>query len=456
MVFHNLLLVDDEANILTSLQREFKKEGYGIFTAPSGKDGLNIMERETISLVVSDQKMPEMNGVEFLNKVKEDWPDAMRIMLTGHASIKVAVDAINRGEIYRFVIKPWNDLELKSIIRQALNHYELVENNSRLHELTSRQNVELKELNENLEKKVKERTRTISEQKDELIKFNQDLERKVIEKTEQLREKDIQLLEMDRIAGIATLGAGIAHEINNPLSFIKSSIGSVKKGVDKIIEAVRYWDNNSHTEHLLKDYKDYLKQINFDHSVNSFECKLDRINKGIERIMKIVNSLRSFSRVDREDIGKININQSIEEVIEILGAKEMKKVEFVKELQEAPLIECSTNGINQCLLQTIQNAIDAVDDDGLIKIMTSCDKEVDQILIKIIDNGKGMSPQVLRQAFNPFFTTKPVGSGTGVGLSMIERIIKRHGGKIELSSKEGKGTTVTMLLPVVAKVKEFT
>ena len=294
------------------------------------------------------------------------------------------------------------------------------------------------------------REHLIKEKKD-LLSFNQELEKQVEEKTEQLRQKDLQLLEMDRVVGIATLAAGIAHEINNPLSFIKGSIGFIKKGVDKMVGMARYLDGIPVPKPFLKDYKDYLDQINFDYLINSLEKKFDIIKKGVERITKIVNSLSCFSRVDREEIGKIDINQSIEEAIKILASQRLEYVEFVKELQELPPIVCSTNAINQCLLLAIQNAIDAVEYNGIIRIITSFNEKEGQVLIKIVDNGKGMSPEVLRLAFNPFFTTKPVGSGTGIGLSIIERVIKRHSGKIDFSSKEGSGTTITMMLPVVSE-----
>ena len=123
-------------------------------------------------------------------------------------------------------------------------------------------------------------------------------------------------------------------------------------------------------------------------------------------------------------------------------------MEFIKEFREVPLIECSPNEINQCLLHVIKNALDAIDQKGTIKITTSYDEKEDEVIIRIIDNGKGMSPEVLRQAQNPFFTTKAVGSGTGVGLSLTESILQRHGGKINISSKEDEGTTVTMTLAV--------
>ncbi len=270
--------------------------------------------------------------------------------------------------------------------------------------------------------------------------------------TEQLRQKDLQLIEMDRIAGIGALAAGIAHEINNPLGFVKSSIDSLKKRMDKLPGALRYWDDKPISEPLLKDYEDYLTQINFEHLTNSLDTRFDRIERGIERIMKIVKSLRSFSRLDMETVGKIDINQSIEDVVEILSTQDAKDVELIKALQEVPLVKCSPNEINQCLLHILKNALDAVDHNGIIKMITSYNEDEDQIIIRIVDNGKGMSPEVVRQALNPFFTTKAVGSGTGVGLSLTEGIIKRHGGMINISSKEGEGTTVTMTLPVDGEV----
>lgn len=453
MTNNNILLVDDEPEILNSLKRILRKQGYAIHTATSGMDGLGVLQKKAISLVVSDQKMPGMSGVEFLNTVKTQWPDIIRIMLTGQCEARVAMEAINKGEIYRFLTKPCDDLELKTIINQALKQYELVRENICLTKRTMEQNVQLHELNNNLEKKVTERTRIISEQKGELIRFNQELEKRVDKKTEQLRQKDVQLLKMDRIAGIVTLAAGIAHEINNPLSFIKSSINSVKKGVDKMHGVIRYWDNKPVPEPIMIEYKEYLEKINFSYISSSFENKIDRIKNGIERIMKIVYSLKDFSKVDRENMGKIDIKKSIEEAIEILSVDEVKKATFIKELKEVPLMDCFVKEINQSLLYVIQNSIDAVDNNGQIKIINSYDEKTDQIFIKIIDNGMGMSSDVLRQAFNPFFTTKPVGSGTGLGLSITEKIIKNHGGNIDILSKEGEGTTVDIQLPLIGKVK---
>ena len=313
------------------------------------------------------------------------------------------------------------------------------------------QNV-LKGVNQRLRETDESYISRLAKEKKELIRFNQELERQVREKTEQLRQKDLQLLEMDRIAGIGTLAAGIAHEINNPLGFVKSSIGFLKKSLDKMIGAVTYWNDKPIEESLLKEYEDYLAGMNFNRITDSLDTKFDRIERGIERIMKIVNSLRSFSRVDMATVAKLDVNQSIEDALEIMSTSGAKNVEFIKEFQEVPLMTCSPDEINQCLLHVLKNACDAVDHQGLITISTACKEKEGQVLIRITDNGKGMPPEVLRQALHPFFTTKAVGSGTGVGLSLTERLIKRHGGMIDISSKEDEGTSVTMTLPVAGEM----
>lgn len=155
---HNILFVDDEDNILSSLTRLFRREGYGIYTAASGPAGLEVLKQQKISLILSDQRMPEMNGARFLELSREIAPDAVRVMLTGHTDINAAMAAINNGGVYRFITKPWNDEEIKITIREALQNYALVEENRRLNDLTARQNEELKDLNQNLGKKVEERT----------------------------------------------------------------------------------------------------------------------------------------------------------------------------------------------------------------------------------------------------------------------------------------------------------
>jgi response regulator RpfG family c-di-GMP phosphodiesterase len=153
-----LLFVDDEPGILSALRRLFRPHGYQIFIAEGGAAGLEILAREHIDLVISDMRMPEMDGATFLKEVRARWPNVMRILLTGYADITSTVAAINQGEIYRYVSKPWDDNEIVAIVAEAIEHQTLKRENQRLSALTQSQNEELKTLNASLEQKVADRT----------------------------------------------------------------------------------------------------------------------------------------------------------------------------------------------------------------------------------------------------------------------------------------------------------
>ena len=180
---HSILLVDDESSIIKSLERIFRKENYKILTASGGKEGLELLNtlEEPVSLIISDQRMPEMSGAQFLEKARKIFPDAGRYLLTGYSDMDAVVDAVNKGEIHRYLTKPWNDDELLVQVRQSLEQYELVLENRRLLELTSTQNRELNELNKNLEKKVSERTLEIRQKNIELEETNKRLEKSFLD-----------------------------------------------------------------------------------------------------------------------------------------------------------------------------------------------------------------------------------------------------------------------------------
>lgn len=158
-----VLLVDDEPNILSSLRRLLRPTGYRTLIAESGRAGLEILEKEQVDLVISDMRMPEMDGAHFLEEVRNRWPGVVRILLTGYADISSTIAAINRGEIYRYISKPWNDHDLLLVIREALENSRLRGENERLLALTQAQNEALKDLNAGLEDKVKQRTAEIEQ-----------------------------------------------------------------------------------------------------------------------------------------------------------------------------------------------------------------------------------------------------------------------------------------------------
>lgn len=190
-----VLLVDDEEDVLNAMIRLLRKENCRILTALSGEEGLEILRETKVHLVVTDQRMPGMSGIELLRAIRKESPDTIRIMLTGHADLRVVEEAINNGEVYRFLIKPWNDEDLKAAIRQGLEYYDLVEKNKELMELTQRQNQKLKELTQNLERLVEERTR-------------------------KLKESQRQLVQSEKMAARGLQINGVAHKLSDPLAGI--------------------------------------------------------------------------------------------------------------------------------------------------------------------------------------------------------------------------------------------
>ncbi|MBR9979796.1 MAG: response regulator [Desulfatitalea sp.] len=161
---YTVLCVDDEQNILSALKRLLRKEPYRLLTATSGQEGLAVLAANEVHVVVSDQRMPSMNGTEFLKQVKILCPDALRIILTGYTEVDSITASINEGSIYKFFLKPWNDHNLKLEIRQAVEQYALMETNKKLHDTVMVQNRELKSVNERLEETVAERTQFLEMQ----------------------------------------------------------------------------------------------------------------------------------------------------------------------------------------------------------------------------------------------------------------------------------------------------
>jgi response regulator RpfG family c-di-GMP phosphodiesterase len=169
---YTLLCVDDEKNILNALKRLLRKEKFRLLTGNSGQEGLDILAENEVHVVLSDQRMPGMNGTEFLKEVKALYPDILRIILTGYTDVDSISEAINEGHIYKFFLKPWNDQNLKLEIRQAMEQYGLMQDNKRLHDQVFQRNQELKQINENLETIIEERTRNLAYQ-NQALQFSQ-------------------------------------------------------------------------------------------------------------------------------------------------------------------------------------------------------------------------------------------------------------------------------------------
>lgn len=266
-----------------------------------------------------------------------------------------------------------------------------------------------------------------------------------------LEEAQHQLVQSEKMASVGQLAAGVAHEINNPIGFINSNLGSLEKYVDQIIgalikyETIRPSVQGNPAALAVLDH--VRKNIDLDFLREDIPVLLKESRDGIVRVKNIVQSLKDFSHLDPSDEWQwADLKIELEKTI-TLARNELKyKCELVREYGEIPLIECLPGQISQVFLNMLVNASHAIKEKGTITIRT---RQVDNYVeIDIADSGQGIAPAHLGKIFDPFFTTKPIGQGTGLGLSISYGIIQKHHGEIHVVSEPGKGTTFTIRLPV--------
>lgn len=300
-----------------------------------------------------------------------------------------------------------------------------------------------------LEKKVSERT-------DELLKSNESLHSAM----EELKDAQIQLVDAEKMASLGQLTAGIAHEINNPINFVKSNIGPLQMDIDdlvSIIDAYKPLHDMAPEEmpEKLKEVKKLKDKIDIEYLKSEVDNLVNGIRDGAERTVEIVKGLRTFSRLDEGEIKTVNIYEGLDSTIVLLRNMLNENIIIEKDYQADGVIECFPGKLNQVFMNIISNAIHAIKlknerhEKNYIRIFS---RDVDgQLELHIKDTGVGMSEEVKRKIFDPFFTTKEVGEGTGLGLSIVYKIIFMHYGKIDVITSPGNGAefviTLNYLLP---------
>jgi signal transduction histidine kinase len=247
------------------------------------------------------------------------------------------------------------------------------------------------------------------------------------------------------------LTAGIAHEINNPINFISSGITGLEMVITDILAVMKEY--TAHCEDITNcKRKNIVQEIEKKHdlskSIENITTLLQSIQVGVDRTTNIVKSLRTFSRLDNESRSLTNVHELIDSSIAILGNKLKDRIVVVKEYKLTQPIECFPGKLSQVFLNLVMNAIQAIEKTGTITIISRKIVDMDKIEILIRDTGKGMSEEVQKRIFDPFYTTKPVGEGTGMGLSIVHGIIKDHNGEIVVTSKVGEGTEFKIVLPI--------
>jgi PAS domain S-box-containing protein len=278
-----------------------------------------------------------------------------------------------------------------------------------------------------------------------------DANKSLVESNQHLKLAQSQLLQSEKMASIGLLAAGVAHEINNPVGYVNSNLGTLEKYLadifavlDRYEAAEMLLDKDNPQFEVLRHLKE---EINLGYLREDIKALIAESHQGLERVKKIVLDLKNFSHADSEDQWMwADIHRELDTTLNVVWNELKYNCEVVKEYGSLPEIYCLPSQLDQVFMNLLVNAAQAIEVRGTITLRTG--QEGDRVWVEVSDTGKGISPEDIPHLFDPFFTTKPVGKGTGLGLSVSYSIVERHHGKIEVHSEVGKGSTFRVWLPV--------
>ena len=283
---------------------------------------------------------------------------------------------------------------------------------------------------------------------EEALKKEREEQQQLIRK---LQEAHDQLLQSEKMASIGQLAAGIAHEINNPIGFVNSNMGTLGTYVDTLFDVIDNYElaiaGVVTNPELTKRIEQLRQQAEVDFLKEDTPALVKESIDGLKRVKDIVQALKDFSHVGESDWQIADLHHGLDSTLNIVNNEIKYKAKVVKEYDPAlPQIKCLASQLNQVFMNLLVNAAHAIKETGAIRIRTGHD--ADWVWVEITDTGCGIPPENINRIFEPFFTTKPVGSGTGLGLSLSYGIVNKHGGRIDVASEVGKGTRFTVRLPV--------
>ncbi|QDV47613.1 Sensor protein ZraS [Stieleria neptunia] len=399
-----ILIADDSAMMRHVLVESLKQWDYEIVATENGAEAWERYQKERFPLVLSDWMMPEMDGLELVSRIRSSQSTDYTyiILLTAKSEKEDLVHAMEAGAD-DFLIKPCDTEELRVRVREG----------------------------------------------ERIIRLEQSL----AEQNRRLRETQAALVQSEKLAGLGQLAAGMAHEINNPISIVANNLSVLRREVAVLAETLSSYRRLSETLASARpDLADEIRQLEEDSDWEWTEENLPRLfessSKGLKRVRDIVNNLRDFARLDEAELDQMDVNAALQSTRQVLAHK-VKDGQVTVELclrDDLPGLICHPAKIHQVLYNLLLNGIQATAPGGRVIVRTSADDE-GTITVEVEDHGSGIEAEHLPRIFDPFFTTRPVGGGTGLGLAISYGIVRDHGGTIEVESEMGRGSTFRVMLP---------
>ncbi|HMJ25171.1 MAG TPA: ATP-binding protein [Pyrinomonadaceae bacterium] len=409
---NRILIVDDE-KMVRDLFAASLGDTYSCETAADAQEALEILAREPFALVITDVQMPGLSGIELLRKITAQYKDTAVIIVSGIDRSQRVMDAIRVGAS-DYLLKPC-DLEVLSNSVERASERRILLRNAR--------------------------------------HYKQDLEHRNAELAGQKREMErlqTQILHAEKMASLGQMAAGVAHELNNPAGFIYSNIEQLKQYVERLERCLSDYDKLTLPPDVVARIREIKNENHYDNIVADLGSILSDCYLGAERIRDVVLNLRLFSSLDEGAVKRVDLIEGIESTVRLLSQYYRSgRITLIRDYVEIPQVNCLAAQLNQVWMNLLANAAQAIGAaSGEVRIVTRCEGQ--KVMVSIADSGPGISVAQQKKIFDPFFTTKPIGEGTGLGLSISHGIVERHGGKIEVESTPGVGTTFTVSLPVDA------
>ncbi len=433
-----ILIVDDDLFSLDVLELMLKQAGHRVLKAENGAEALDLARSELPEIIITDALMPVMDGFELCRRCKAD-PDIRHLPIIICSSDYTAQEDQELGfklGACRYLIKPVMPDKLKETLEEVISEQAAARAGGgpgldEEMQLLRSYNVVL--FNKLVTKMGELQSRIAEQQNSE----------------ERLKAMQAQIIQQEKMASIGQLAAGVAHEINNPMGFITSnltSLGKYAERLDTYIAALQQALSACPDKEMLAELDRLRQKLKVDYIISDVNELIKESLDGANRVRRIVQDLKSFSRVDQAEEAHVNLNEALETTINIAW-NELKYIATMeRQFGDIPEISCNPQQLNQVFLNLLVNAAQSMEQQGVITVKTWVDGG--WVSVSVSDTGKGMPEKVRKKVFDPFFTTKPAGKGTGLGLSISADIVQKHHGEIIVESEPGKGTTFTVRLPL--------